>query len=153
MAVPTKYLQVFSEGSPFSNHSFDDIGLFLCGRPQKNTIVLEDAGHVVCMCHQFFADVWNTEFCPKGEVVATGGQKIREGWSHFAVVSGHLHRTNECACRCSLVQDYLKGRSCKDRIGVKVCDCILVFIQAARPGSEVIQMYVKGFEKGFHLPR
>ena len=145
MAVPTKYLQVFSEGSPFPNHGFDNIGLVLSGRAQKNTIVLEDAGHVVCVGHQSTADVGNTEFCPKGEVVATGGKKIREGRSNFAVVSGHLHRTDECACRCTLVQDYLKGRSCKDRISVKVCDCFLVFLQAARPGSEIIQRLGRRF--------
>ena len=75
-----------------ANHGFDSIGLFLTRWTQKYTVVLEDAGNVVCMCDQSTADVWNTEFCSEAEVVATRGKKVGEGWSHFTVVLGHLYR-------------------------------------------------------------
>ena len=79
-------LQVFGKACPLLDHCLDRCLLLLAGRPQKLSVVLEDAGKVVSVRHQLTADVWHVEESTKGEVVAAGGKKISECWSHLPVV-------------------------------------------------------------------
>ena len=52
--------------------------------------MLEDAGKVVCVCHQSLDDVRRIKECAKGEVVVTRGKKISVCWSYSAVIFRHL---------------------------------------------------------------
>ena len=83
-------LQVFGKARPLLDHRLDRGLLWLAWRPQKLSVVLEDAGKVVCVCHQLPAHVRRIEESAKGEVIAARGKKISVCWGHLAVVFWHL---------------------------------------------------------------
>ena len=83
-------LHVFGKAGPLLDHGLDRLLLLLGWLSKKHSVVLEDAGKVIRVRHQFTGHVWRVEHFAEREVVAAGGKEITIRWSHFAVIFRYL---------------------------------------------------------------